>query len=85
MDNSSEIEKSKNQFEIEERVLKALKDQEDIIYFNTLQKTKSNTSTQEERLKSTNKRKIYWNNLATTFLNKYFLYDIKQITTTTLK
>lgn len=72
MDNNSEQENLKNQFEIEERVLQALTDKEEIKYFNKIRTTRVDLFNKEERLKSTNKREIYWNKLATSFLNKYF-------------
>src|SRR6478735_6044998 len=75
MDNLTEedIKNLKNQFEIEERVVALLKFEEDITYFTEkLRRTTSAQYTTGERLKSNQKRELYWNNLATSFAVKYF-------------
>jgi hypothetical protein len=70
MDQTSELEKAKNRFEIEERIFAVLSDSEDIEKFNNL-RSKDIIST-EDRLKSTTKRETYWNQLVNQFIAKHF-------------
>jgi hypothetical protein len=67
------IQKKKNYFEIEERVIKLLKNQEDINYYNNnLRRTISKQFNQQERLKSTIPREQHWNKLATEIAIRFF-------------
>ncbi|KAG2228812.1 hypothetical protein INT48_000085, partial [Thamnidium elegans] len=70
MEQSSELEKAKNRFEIEERILAVLSDSEDIDKFNNLRS--KDIISPEERLKSTTKREAYWNQLVNQFISKHF-------------
>lgn len=66
----------KNQFEIEERVIKQLKYREDIEYYNNnIRRTTSNQFNQEERLRTTTARERHWNKLATDITCKFFTND----------
>ncbi|KAG2228635.1 hypothetical protein INT48_001504 [Thamnidium elegans] len=70
MDKNTELEKAKNRFEIEERILAVLNNSEDIEKFNSLRSKDS--FKQEERLKSTIKREEYWNQVTNQFISKHF-------------
>lgn len=70
MDQTSELEKTKNRFEIEERIFAVLSDSEDIEKFNSLRS--KDIISPEERLKSTTKREAYWNQLVNQFISKHF-------------
>jgi hypothetical protein len=72
-----ELKNLKNQFEIEERVVKKLKYQDDIDYYNhKLRRTTSDQFTEEERLKSTTQREEHWNKLASELARKFFGIEV---------
>ncbi|GAN10197.1 hypothetical protein MAM1_0329c09735 [Mucor ambiguus] len=82
MDNlTSEEQKLKNSFEIEERVVQILKSEADIDTYNSkLRKTRPGQFKDEERLKSSTAREEHWNHLATTIAKKWFGLDNIKIT-----
>ncbi|GAA5816766.1 hypothetical protein MFLAVUS_010298 [Mucor flavus] len=74
MEQTSDLEKIKNRFEIEERILAVLREKEDIEKFNTLRSKE--IINKEDRLKSTEKREEYWNQLVQQFGTKFYILKL---------